>query len=172
MFVDTLAEDLSFDRAIDTYIREMAIPEPLASVVATRTLVVLGQDLVPYRRRAVDTGEEAARTVRSCASTTRRRAGSDGRASGRSSAPSEGLAPKRWTESIAEQSYVVIPSAARDPQLRTHLQIPRVLLGDAVSQRSASPIVDHRQHEQHQHQRRRAEAPLAPRVNDERPRGS
>ncbi|MGH7619174.1 MAG: hypothetical protein ACREPM_18285 [Gemmatimonadaceae bacterium] len=58
MFVDTLAEDLSFDRAIDTYVREMAIPEPLASVVATRTLVVLGQDLVPYRRRAVDTTEE------------------------------------------------------------------------------------------------------------------
>src|SRR5438067_13337849 len=55
MFVDTLAEDLTFDRAIDSYIREMAIPEPLASVVATRTLVVLGQDLVPYRRRAVDT---------------------------------------------------------------------------------------------------------------------
>ena len=52
MFVDTLAEDLSFDRAIDTYIRVMGIPEPLASVVATRTLVVLGQDLVPYRRRA------------------------------------------------------------------------------------------------------------------------
>jgi hypothetical protein len=54
MFVDTLAEDLSFDRAIDTYVREMAIPEPLASVVATRTLVVLGTDLVPYRRRAVE----------------------------------------------------------------------------------------------------------------------
>ena len=54
MFVDMLAEDLSFDRAIETYIREMAIPEPLASTVATRTLVVLGQDLVPYRRRAVD----------------------------------------------------------------------------------------------------------------------
>ena len=34
MFVDTLAEDLSFDRAIDTYVRAMAIPEPLASVVA------------------------------------------------------------------------------------------------------------------------------------------
>ncbi len=59
MFVDTLAEDMSFDRAIDTYVREMAIPEPLASVIATRTLVVLGQDLVPYRRRAVDGGEEA-----------------------------------------------------------------------------------------------------------------
>ena len=52
MFVDTLAEDLSFDRAIDSYVRVMGIPEPLASVVATRTLVVLGQDLVPYRRRA------------------------------------------------------------------------------------------------------------------------
>ena len=54
MFVDTLAEDLSFDRAIDTYIRAMGIPEPLASIVATRTLVVLGQDLVPYRRRNRD----------------------------------------------------------------------------------------------------------------------
>ena len=54
MFVDTLAQDLSFDRAIDTYVREMSIPEPLASIVATRTLVVLGTDLVPYRRRAVE----------------------------------------------------------------------------------------------------------------------
>ena len=52
MFVDTLAEDMAFDRALDTYIREMGVPEPLASVVVTRTLVVLGQDLVPYRRRA------------------------------------------------------------------------------------------------------------------------
>src|SRR5690606_1250303 len=52
MFVDTLAEDMPFDRAIDNYIRTMGIPEPLASTVATRTLVVLGQDLVPYRRRA------------------------------------------------------------------------------------------------------------------------
>ena len=43
MFVDTLAEDMPFDRAIDSYIREMAIAEPLASTVATRTLVVLGQ---------------------------------------------------------------------------------------------------------------------------------
>ena len=57
MFVDTLAEDMTFDRAIDTYVREMGIPEPLASTVATRTLVVLGQDLVPYRRRAVDDEE-------------------------------------------------------------------------------------------------------------------
>src|SRR5215212_6012168 len=57
MFVDTLAEDLSFDRAIDSYIRVMGIPEPLASTVATRALVVLGQDLVPFRRRARDASE-------------------------------------------------------------------------------------------------------------------
>jgi hypothetical protein len=58
MFVDTLAEDLTFDRAIDAYIREMAIPEPLASTVATRTLVVLGQDLVPFRRRARESEQQ------------------------------------------------------------------------------------------------------------------
>jgi hypothetical protein len=60
MFVDTLAEDLTFDRAIDSYIRQMAIPEPLASTVATRTLVVLGQDLVPYRRRSREEGGSGA----------------------------------------------------------------------------------------------------------------
>ena len=58
MFVDTLAEDLPFDRAIDTYIRVMGISEPLASSVATRTLVVLGEDLVPTRRRE-ETDEDA-----------------------------------------------------------------------------------------------------------------
>ena len=58
MFVDTLAEDLSFDRAIDTYIRVMGIPEPLASTVATRALVSLGRDLVPFRRRAREGGQE------------------------------------------------------------------------------------------------------------------
>lgn len=60
MFVDTLAEDMTFDRAIDAYIREMSIAEPLASTVATRTLVILGQDLVPYRRRAVAGDDEGA----------------------------------------------------------------------------------------------------------------
>src|SRR6476659_5990738 len=54
MFVDTLAEVLTFDRAIASYVRQMSIPEPLASIVVTRTLVVLGQDLVPYRRRSRD----------------------------------------------------------------------------------------------------------------------
>ena len=58
MFVDTLAEDLSFDRAIDTYVRVMGVPEPLASTVATRALVVLGQELVPYRRRAREDGTD------------------------------------------------------------------------------------------------------------------
>ncbi|HUF25620.1 MAG TPA: hypothetical protein VMM18_01465 [Gemmatimonadaceae bacterium] len=52
MFVDTLTEDMPFDRAIDTYIREMAVPEPLASTIATRALVVLGEELIPGRRRA------------------------------------------------------------------------------------------------------------------------
>ena len=59
MFVDTLAEDMPFDRAIDSYVREMAIPEPLASTVATRALVILGQDLVPFRRRSRDPEQEA-----------------------------------------------------------------------------------------------------------------
>ena len=58
MFVDTLAEDLSFDRAIDTYVRVMGIPEPLASTVATRALVSLGRDLVPFRRRNREEGQE------------------------------------------------------------------------------------------------------------------
>lgn len=57
MFVDTLAEDLPFDRAIEMYVRVMGIPEPLASTVVTRSLVTLGEDLLPYRRGA----EEAPR---------------------------------------------------------------------------------------------------------------
>lgn len=44
-FVDALAEDLPFDRAIESYVRVLAIPEPLASTVVTRTLVALGDDL-------------------------------------------------------------------------------------------------------------------------------
>src|SRR4030081_1836132 len=60
MFVDTLAEDMTFDRAIDSYVRQMSTPEPLASTVATRTLVILGQDLVPYRRRSRDDGSAPA----------------------------------------------------------------------------------------------------------------
>lgn len=73
MFVDVLAEDMTFDRAIDTYVREMAIPEPLASTVATRTLVVLGQELVPYRRRALEAEEERPRLRLNDASDGRQR---------------------------------------------------------------------------------------------------
>ena len=47
LFVETLRGELTFDRAIDTYIREMAIPEPLASTVATRALVGFSETLPP-----------------------------------------------------------------------------------------------------------------------------
>lgn len=60
LFVDALTDDLSFDRAIDAYIRVMNIPEPLASTVATRVLVVLGQDLMPRRERAAEDEERPA----------------------------------------------------------------------------------------------------------------
>jgi hypothetical protein len=52
LFVDALAEDMTFDRAIDTYIRVMNVPEPLSSTVATRVLVRLGQELMPARPRS------------------------------------------------------------------------------------------------------------------------
>ncbi len=47
MFVDTLATDVGYERALDIYVRELAVPEPLASVVVTRALVALGEGLVP-----------------------------------------------------------------------------------------------------------------------------
>jgi hypothetical protein len=59
MFVDSLAEELPFDRAIEAYVRVMGIPEPLASTVVTRTLVVLGEDLVPSRRRVAADSQKA-----------------------------------------------------------------------------------------------------------------
>lgn len=49
-FVDTLADALPFDRAIETYVRVMNVQEPLASTVVTRVLVVLGQELLPAKR--------------------------------------------------------------------------------------------------------------------------
>jgi hypothetical protein len=52
MFVDTLTEDMPFDRAIETYVRVMGIPEPMSSVIVTRTLVVLGDELVASRPRS------------------------------------------------------------------------------------------------------------------------
>ena len=52
LFVDALAPDVPFERAIDVYVREMSVPEPLASVVITRALVALGEGLVPSRGTA------------------------------------------------------------------------------------------------------------------------
>ncbi len=46
-FVDTLAPEVRYERALDIYVREMSIPDPLASVIATRALVALGEALVP-----------------------------------------------------------------------------------------------------------------------------
>ena len=46
-FVDTLSPEVRYERALDIYVREMSIPEPLASVIATRALVALGDALVP-----------------------------------------------------------------------------------------------------------------------------
>ncbi len=47
LFVDMLATDVGYERALDIYVRELSVPEPLASVVATRALVALGDALVP-----------------------------------------------------------------------------------------------------------------------------
>jgi hypothetical protein len=57
-FVDALAEELPFDRAIDSYIRMMGIAEPLASTIVTRVLVVLGQELLPAKRAAEPAPDE------------------------------------------------------------------------------------------------------------------
>lgn len=47
LFVDALAADAPYDRAIEIYIRELGLAEPLASTVATRALVKLGEALDP-----------------------------------------------------------------------------------------------------------------------------
>lgn len=52
LFVDALAPDVPFERALDVYVREMSVAEPLASVVITRALVALGEGLVPSRATA------------------------------------------------------------------------------------------------------------------------
>ncbi len=44
-FIDTLAPDASYERAIDIYVRELGVTDPLATVIATRALVALGDNL-------------------------------------------------------------------------------------------------------------------------------
>ena len=59
MFVDTLAEDLSFDRAIDTYIRVMGIPRATRrALLRRRPWSASAEDLVPFRRRAREEGQD------------------------------------------------------------------------------------------------------------------
>lgn len=53
-FVDTLKSDVGFERALDIYIREMGVPDPLASVIATRALVQLGESLIPANSASAD----------------------------------------------------------------------------------------------------------------------
>lgn len=54
MFVETLAADVGYERALDIYVRELGIPDPLAGVIATRALVALGETLVPVAPPAVN----------------------------------------------------------------------------------------------------------------------
>jgi hypothetical protein len=42
-FVEVLAPEVSYERAIDIYIRELGVPDPLAGVITTRALVALGE---------------------------------------------------------------------------------------------------------------------------------
>lgn len=58
MFVDTLATDVGYERALDIYVRELAVPDPLASVIATRALVALGEALVPHAPGSSDSAAD------------------------------------------------------------------------------------------------------------------
>jgi hypothetical protein len=85
MFVETLVEELSYDRAIDSYVRTMSLPEPLASIVASRTLVALGEDLVAKERAArsdADEPEVRPRLRLNDREPAEPRAGREGRAAG------------------------------------------------------------------------------------------
>ncbi len=53
LFVDALAPDVPFERALDIYVREMGLPDPAAAVVLTRTLVALGDGVMPERAVAL-----------------------------------------------------------------------------------------------------------------------
>lgn len=43
LFVETLAPEVSYERAIAIYVRELGVPDPLAGVITTRAFVALGQ---------------------------------------------------------------------------------------------------------------------------------
>jgi hypothetical protein len=46
LFVEALAPEVPFERALEIYVRDLAIPEPVAGVVVTRALVALGDGLL------------------------------------------------------------------------------------------------------------------------------
>ncbi len=52
LFVDALAPEVGYERALDIYVRELGVAEPLASVVVGRALVTLGEALMPPRADA------------------------------------------------------------------------------------------------------------------------
>ena len=56
LFVETLAPDVGYERAIDIYVRELGVADPLSSVIATRTLVALGDSLIPTAASENDEG--------------------------------------------------------------------------------------------------------------------
>lgn len=60
LFVDALAPDVPFERALEVYVREMAVAEPLASVLITRALVALGEGLVQSRKTSAQAGVASA----------------------------------------------------------------------------------------------------------------
>ena len=43
MFIEALAPEASYERALDIYVRELGVPDPLANIIATRALVALGE---------------------------------------------------------------------------------------------------------------------------------
>jgi hypothetical protein len=56
LFVETLSAEVGYERAIDIYVRELNIAEPLSSVIATRALVALGEQLIPTSGDRNDNG--------------------------------------------------------------------------------------------------------------------
>ncbi len=56
LFVETLAPDVGYERAIDIYVRELGVADPLSAVIATRTLVALGDALIPTASSENDEG--------------------------------------------------------------------------------------------------------------------
>jgi hypothetical protein len=55
-FMEMLSPEVPYDRAIDIYVRELGVPDPLAGVITTRALVTLGER---ESRAEADTSDES-----------------------------------------------------------------------------------------------------------------